>query len=177
MKFVFLDFPNFNDPDDPDDPGDEEDTDGADDDPIPDDYHEILLKLSKDWLLMEHKHRISKSGSNSLWDLAIKYLPKLQRAKIDGMVFRPIPKLKTQREKMLNDELPKIPLQIGYLNKQTGEETVVTADKTPKKLYNPREYQKLFEVTTVEVRNVNLILYDQYYDKKKCNVDSGHEIS
>ena len=47
------------------------------------------------------------------------------------------------------------------MKKDTEEITIINAEKTPKKLFNPAQYQKLFEVATVKV-----IIYDIYFQFK-----------
>lgn len=117
------------------------------------DYNDLLHWMTKEWLLLEMKHRTSKSASNDFWALSSKVFPKLHRAKIEGMVFKPIPNIRYQREKMMKETVPDITLEIGYLNKTTEEVTVVKANKTPKSRFSPRTYMKLFEVATVQVKS------------------------
>lgn len=110
-----------------------------------------------DWIGLEMKHRTSKTCSEEFWDLAKSAFHKLHRARIDDMIFKPIPKLRSQRDKLNNDRVPDINMKIGYKKKETDDEIVIVeGDKTPHKKYNPREYQKLFEVASVQV----IIIYD-----------------
>lgn len=67
------------------------------------------------------------------------------------MVYKPIPKLRSQKIKIHRDYIPDIQLEIGFMNVDTEEITIVKGDKTPIKQFNPRRYKKLFEVGTVMV--------------------------
>lgn len=112
----------------------------------------MLDKLRKDWVLLEIKHRCSKTASNEFWELAKEGFPNLVRAKYNEMVSKPIPQFPSQRKKLIKQHVPNINLKIGYLNKDTNEEIEVEGDKTPVSKFNPQKFQKLYEVATVEVR-------------------------
>ena len=121
-------------------------------DPVHQNYRQILYDLTEKWLNLEiHHHKTSKSGSEDFWNLAKDFFPKLARARINEMVYKPIPKLKYQRKKMYKDNVPPIEMDFGYENKETCELTTFKSDKTPLKRFNPRQYQKVFEVATVKV--------------------------
>lgn len=121
-----------------------------DEEPI-EDYETLLNDLTKKWSDLEVKHQTSKTGSEEFWDLAKSYFPKLHRARIEEMVYKPIPKLKSQRNKVYNDNVPPINLEIGYINRETEDLTVVNVDKTPIKQFRPNQYEKVFEVASVKV--------------------------
>ena len=42
-------------------------------------------------------------------------------------------------------------MEIGYRHRETKEITVINAEVTPRKQYNAREYEKLYEVASVKV--------------------------
>ena len=127
------------------------DNNSEDEDPPPDAYAEVLDDLTKKWILLEGKHRTSKSASDDFWLLAKEAFPKLHRAKISGRVSKNIPKFTSLRRKMYKSKVPKITLKIGYQNRETKEITVIEGEKTPSSRFNPQEYEKLYEVATVEV--------------------------
>lgn len=96
------------------------------------------------------------------------------------MVLRPMPKLRSQRQKLYKDNVPDIKMEIAYCNKETDQVTVVEADKTPLSRFNPRKFEKLYEVTSVQVMPYNIfsltnltfihtepkLLYDQKTETK-----------
>ena len=114
-------------------------------------YAEVLNDLSEKWIQLEMKHRTSKRATDDFWLLAKEAFPKLYRAKLDGNVHKPIPQFPSQRIKLIKKTVPPINLKLAYLNKETNEIEVVEGEKTPVSKYNPRQYEKLFEVATVQV--------------------------
>lgn len=88
------------------------------------------------------------------------------------MIFKPIPQLRSQRTKIDDDNVPDINLKIGYMNKESKEVTIINSDKVPKKQFNPREYEKLFEVATVQV-----IIYDPWKVKSKNNCQTKKKLN
>ena len=117
----------------------------------------MLEKLSKDWILLELKHRTSKSASEDFWELAEKAFPKLYQAKIDETVLKNIPKFVSQRRKLYNSYVPPVKMEIGYLNKETQEVVVVEGDKTPISRFNPQKFEKVYEVASVKVIYFSMI--------------------
>ena len=132
----------------------------SDDEPLPEvineDYSGILHDLAKKWLVIELKHRVSKTTSNAFWELAKTMFPSLSRAKIEERVYKRVPKFQSQRRRLFKDNLPKIKLEIGYMNKETREIVVVESDKTPVSRFSPHEYEKLYEVASVEVKSKSI---------------------
>lgn len=120
-------------------------------------YPAILEKLTEDWLMLESKHKTSKSASEDFWELAKKAFPKLYRAKIDEVVLKNIPKFVSQRRKLYNNNVPPVKLEIGYLDKETEDVIVVEDDKTPKSRFHPSKFQKLYQVASVKVNDFSMI--------------------
>lgn len=118
---------------------------------VMDDYETMLDSLVKQWVLLEIKHRTSKSGSEEFWDLAKSFFPKLQSARIAEMVYKPIPKLRSQRKKIYRDEVPDVHLELGFVNKDTNELNVINVDHTPTNQFDRKTFEKVFEVGTVQV--------------------------
>lgn len=114
-------------------------------------YKELLHEISKQWLLLELKHRTSKAASDDFWALAKTLFPKVYRAKIEEMVHKSIPSFTFQRLKLYKSTLPKIDMEIGYENRETNEVTVVEAERTPVSRFNPRQYKKIYEAASVKV--------------------------
>lgn len=127
-----------------------------------------MHSLSKKWVSLEVKHHTSKCATNDFWDLAKEFFPRLHRAKVDEINYKLIPKFATQRNKLTNDNVPKINLEIGYLNKETNETVVVTGEKTPVSRFNPQTFQKQYEVATVEVK---LIIYESFVRTKNTKLE------
>ena len=44
-------------------------------------YASLVETLSKEWLLIEMSHQVSKTASNAFWKLATELIPKLHAAK------------------------------------------------------------------------------------------------
>lgn len=140
-------------------------SDPESDQDVTDDYNELLTKLVEKWLVMEVKHRTSKCASEDFWDLAKDFFPKIARARIQEMVYKPIPKLRSQRNKTNDDNVPDINLEIGFSKKDNEEVTIVNEDTTPLKRFHPEQYNKLFEVATVQV-----IIYDHIHTAPKGSI-------
>lgn len=121
------------------------------DDPDDPEYAELLKDLSRKWLDLEVHHCTSKSASEDFWELAKKAFPKLHKAKIDAMIFQDIPKFNNQRLKLYKNNVPPINLKNAYLNKATKEIVVVEGKKNPVSQFDPRQFEKIYEVATVEV--------------------------
>lgn len=134
-------------PDDPDD-----DVEVQDD--VNDSYKDLLEKLSEKWITLEINHRMSKTASNELWELAKSTFPRLHRAKMEERVCKKIPKFPTLRDKLYATHVPKIRMEIAYKNKETGGITIIEdALSTPVTRFHPHLYEKLYESAKVEVRS------------------------
>lgn len=116
------------------------------------DPDEILEELSHSWLLLELKHTSSKTTSNEFWSLATKMLPRLAEAQANVGGARKIPQFRSIREKLYDDSIPAIKLEVAYLIKETGD-ILVLQDlvSTPVKKFPPSKYTKLYESAKVDV--------------------------
>ena len=130
------------------DSGDESNDDGIEEETP---YHDLLHELSKKWLSLELKHRCSLKASDEFWQLGKDFFPKLHKAKLDAMVYRDVPQFTSQRRRLYKSEVPTVNHEIGYKNKETQETIVWNGEKTPVSRFNPRHFEKLYEVATVEV--------------------------
>ena len=119
---------------------------------------------------LEIKHRCSKRASDDFWALAKEAFPKLHRAKIDAGVYREIPLFTSLRRKLYKNKVPPVKLEIGYLNKTTKERVTVEGQKTPVSRFNPNEYEKLYEVATVEV----MLCPTRHLKKKLLKLERPH---
>lgn len=122
----------------------DEDMDYLDDE----NYNVIFEKLKSEWLLAEIEHSVSKTASEAFWRIGLKYFPKLQTA-----AARPkkTPQFQSIRNQMHNDLIPPIDLDFAYKHKRTGEVTIVSDTITPMRRFPTSEYEKLYEIGTVEV--------------------------
>lgn len=125
-------------------------------------YHDVLDEVSKSWLLLEIKHKMSKVASEECWRLAALKFQELHHAKVSEMVAKKIPQFQNQRNKLYSKEVPAIHLKIGYQNRETKAITVVESETTPLSIFKSSEYQKIFEVAYVKV---NLFICDCCYMK------------
>lgn len=120
------------------------------DEPLPQDYREILNNLSKNWITTEINHRVSKKASEEFWRIADKAFHRLYLAK--GNNGPKIPQFAQIRNKMSEEKVPKINMKFGYQCKETGEITTVDdATKTPVSQFPPCSYKRLYEIASVNV--------------------------
>ena len=117
-------------------------------------YSEILDKLSREWLDTELGHTISNSASEALWSVAEKFFHHLHRAKLNEMIYTPIPKFVSIRRRMFDTMVPPVELEIVYEHKESNELVKVKTDHTPVSKYPSTEYRKLYEVATVKVNTI-----------------------
>lgn len=120
-------------------------------DPNPELYCNVLRDLSEAWIDAETHHKVSKQASDDFFDIASKWFHKLYQAKARDLIQKNVPKFTTLRRRLHKTNVPPIELEIAYKNRETGEITVVKAEKTPVKQFNPREYEKIYEAAKVKV--------------------------
>ena len=116
-------------------------------------YNELLESFSREWLLIEIQHQVSKVASNEFWKSANKHLYKLLAAKEAQNVTRKVPQFVQLRRKFNNVHVPEIKMEFGYRNKETGEITVVKNRlTTPINEFPPSTYKMVYEIAKIEVR-------------------------
>ena len=120
------------------------------------DYDTIFEKLKSLWTLAEVDHCVSKTASESFWRIAMHYFPLLANAK--GRKKK-TPLFKTVRKHIYEDLVPPVKLEIGYKNKITGEIEIVEDTVTPVKQYSSANYEKIFEIGTVEVSSFHTYVF------------------
>ena len=116
-----------------------------------DDYNEILTFLSKEWLEAEMNHRVSKTASNKMWNIARTWFHRMYRAKEAQNIRRKTPSFAHIRKKMHEDYVPNINMTIAYKHKETGEITMVEDSVTPVSRFPPNLYSKIYEIAEVKV--------------------------
>ena len=142
-------------PDD-DDPESDEDFDFEE----VDDYFTILKYLSKEWLKLERNHQVSKVASEAMWDLAKTWFHKLFMTKNAQGVTRKTPSFIHLRRLLYRDYVPPVHMEIGYLEKETGDVTVMEDTPiTPKNRFPPHRYQKLWDIAHVKVTSNQSTLF------------------
>ena len=116
------------------------------------DYSTIFKELKSQWMQTEILHCVSKTASEAFWKLGMVYFTKLAHASRK----KKIPVFRTIRDKMYNDLVPPVHLEIGYKNKESGEIEIVNDTVTPVKRYSSTKYEKLYEIGTVKVNIFHL---------------------
>ena len=118
----------------------------------PDDYFDILLQLSQDWLSVQLTHKVSCAATNAFWKLSLKWIGRLLHSKKINRVKRKIPQFRQQRNKLYKD-CPRIGMNFGYLNTDTNEILTLTdVDTAPRKRFqNDLKYEKLYEAAFIKV--------------------------
>ena len=120
---------------------------------ISDEYQNLLSELSKQWLLTEIGHRVSKEASNSYWRIANNFFHRLHVARGDR--GRKVPQFSQIRNKMYNRNVPKVNLKIGYEAKDSGEITVVDVTSDPVSRFPRSSYKRLYEIASVDVSMIS----------------------
>lgn len=101
-------------------------------------------------MVIETNHRVSKQASNDFWDLANRFFHPMYVAKGDG--GRKIPQISHLRDKLYDDKVPPVEMEIGYQNKENGEITVVEDIRSaPVSRFPPSTYKRLYEIASVDV--------------------------
>ena len=118
----------------------------------PNSYKGLLNCLSKDWILVEMDHRVSKEASNCFFEVAKKWIWKLYHAKnLEGIVAN-TPQFVNIRRQLFARFVPPISLSFGYRHKESGEITVLEdLESTPFMRFPRTEYTKLYEIASVKV--------------------------
>ena len=125
------------------DNGEEEDTTS---------FKYILRQFSKDWLETEVNHKVSKIASGEFWSIATKWIFNLADA-FKNDKKKKIPQFGYLRQKMTEERVPRISMDVGYLNKDTKELTMVNdVTKIPVKQFPADQFEKVFEIASVKVK-------------------------
>ena len=114
----------------------------------------ILDMFSSDWLLTEITHKVSKTGSNKLWDTAMKYIPMLIEAVAEEHYTRKIPKFSHLRRLLYTRHVPRITMSFGFLNRETGELKLETGTETPLRKFPPAQYKRVYEYASVDIADL-----------------------
>lgn len=116
------------------------------------DYQTLFDRLTREWLDLEMRHRVSKSGTNDFWSVGLKLFPKVAEAKRNENILTKIPQFRSIREKMTKDNVPNIYLEVAYECKETGDVIIMKdLESTPVKQFPPSRFIKLYESAKVKV--------------------------
>ena len=130
------------------------DEDAFDDNDIEagDDYFDILKFLSKEWIKVEVGHRVSKVASEAFWELGKEWFRRLFESKKRQNIRRKTPTFIHLRRQMYKNYVPPIYIELGYLNKDNGELTIIEDTTiTPTKQFPSHRFKKLWEIAHVKV--------------------------
>lgn len=115
----------------------------------------MLDKISKEWQLIELSHKVSKTATNMFWKVATDQLQSLQKFRETNKICRKIPQFRQVRKRLYRKHVPRISLEIGYLERSTGKIIKVEdTTQTPASKYPPNQYKKLYEQATVNVQDI-----------------------
>ena len=137
--------------------GDEEDEEQAEDEEQDQDDQssKLLHAFAERWIINETTHKVSKQASNLYWQIAMDCIPSLISAREAEGVTRKVAGFVSQRRMLVKKYSPPITMDIGYLNKSTGQiEVVKDVDTTPVAKYPPSLYRKVYEIARVKVGSI-----------------------
>lgn len=117
----------------------------------PQSYGAILHKLSKDWMSTEMHHDISKSASDALWQVALKWFHPLIVAKERENVRKNVPQFVHIRRTLTKKKSPAISMKIAYEEKETGRVSIANSESTPSSQFPKSTHKKIFEIASVKV--------------------------
>lgn len=124
----------------------------SEDETVFQDYREILLKVSKDWILTEINHKLSKESANELWRIANQYFAQMYKLKEEQGITKNIPTFNHLRKKLYENNTPKVKMEIAYECKETGDITIMEdLEKTPVSRFPPNTHRRLYEIASVDV--------------------------
>ena len=119
-------------------------------------YEDLLKDFGKIWIEATVRHNISIDGAAYLWRTTFKWIEKILQKKKDSDNSRKHPQFKHLRRKIIADCLPPVKIRMAYLNLESNTEEYLPPSETgPHRAYSDvSKYQKLYEITSVSVRDV-----------------------
>ena len=129
----------------------ETDSDVDEEEPIPtiNTFQTILEELSKEWLLIEMGHNVSKRASDLFWDVAKRLFHEL----VENMTSTncKIPSFTHLRRRLCTKYCPEIAIKVAYKHRETEEITVKDVSQIPVSEFRKPLYEPLFEIASVKV--------------------------
>ena len=111
---------------------------------------------------MEIDHRVSKEASNEFWRLSNSMFHRMYLARGDR--GRKIPQISHLREKLYKDYVPPVNMDVGFKSKESGEVTVLKdVTSIPVSRFPTSQYQRLYEIASVEVSSLDFFLNMSIY--------------
>ena len=103
-------------------------------------------------MLLELQHCVSKEASNEFWKLATKFMPRLYELKQLQQIHRAPQQFPHIRRQLNRTHVPKISLDYGFKNKQTGEIIEVkNLEVDPVSRFPSSTHIKLYEIASIKV--------------------------
>lgn len=97
-------------------------------------------------------HRVSKEASNAFFEIGKKWFHLLIEAKEKEGKAGDILQFVHLRRLLHKKHVPRIDMEVGYVHKISGEETVVeNVEHMPVSKFPPNEYLKKYEIASVKV--------------------------
>ena len=124
-----------------------------------DSYKNMLEEFGHLWLATLVNHDISMSAASYLWKLAFSWIPKIIQQKHDEQVTRKTPQFPHLRRKLLNQLVPPVWICAAYFNLETNEVIKPAASNVAheKKFNDINKFKKLYEITSVSIKDVLLL--------------------
>ena len=117
-----------------------------------------LQKYSEAWIVNENDHKVSKKASSAFWNIARKWMFDLTTA-FKNEKKKKFPKFEHIRRKLVKKNVPEVSMDIGYVHKKTNKLTIVKdTQKVPVKKFPTDTYEKVFEIASIKVIKIILIL-------------------
>ena len=111
-------------------------------------FQELLANLCHQWLLTEINHKVSKEASNLFWKISNDHFHNVYVAR-GG---KKVPQFQQLRNKLYDEKVPCIKMDVGFQCKETGEITVLKDVTTiSSSRYPPCSYRRLYEIASVDV--------------------------
>lgn len=122
-----------------------------------------LSEFSKEWMLNQLHHKVSKEASSSFWNISAKWMFALTSSFLNEKKKK-FPKFTHIRRKFLKQNVPEISLETAYIHKESQEFRIVCdTEKVPVRQFPPDEYEKVFEIASVKVQYNFHIISTYYY--------------
>ena len=109
----------------------------------------ILESLSKEWLLIEMSHSVSKRASDKFWSVAKRLFHELVQNQTSKKCKTP--SFTHLRRRLVAKYCPEVGIEVGYKNSETGEVIVKGVQKIPVTEYRKPYFEPLYEIASVKV--------------------------
>ena len=127
----------------------------SDDEVDEESFQYVMQQFSEEWIRNEIKHKVSKQASSGFWNVAIEWMSKIDSA-FNRENKKKLPKFDHIRRKISADKVPPISMDIGFIDKETQELTVVNnANKIPLLQFPRDKFVKAFEIASIKVRTIS----------------------